>query len=428
MAVSFRDLLKPAAVDDVEAAKRRQALAEAMYAKNMGPNLPQIGGPVQQKYGVGNALVDLANSLASAYNLKQANEGMRTAQDARNANIGEAMYQMQNSAPDDLVNAAVIARIKNTPDGQLAAPVYAESDAQRRMASALGPDGMKTLAEAMLAQSMKRSDPELQSNLDLKRATLGASIAERQAMLEQRILDREQRAADASATRQQRAEAAREAAQLRRDLMAMQKQIADQASADRRYAVDNRPNPAAAKADAAAAKADEAKGQVDNVVATLNSYYDALDKNGGIVNPDKGVLSNLGASISSSGVGQAVGRAVGTENQSARNSIKQARPLLLQYIKNATGMSAQQMNSNVELKLWLEAATDPQLDVRANREALGRIQQMIGTGGQPAAPAAPGASPAAPGASPAAPASPAAEPSADGWITMPNGVRIREKR
>ena len=403
MAVSFRDLLKPAAVDDVEAAKRRQALAEAMYAKNMGPNLPQIGGPVQQKYGVGNALVDLANSLASAYNLKQANEGMRTAQDARNANIGEAMYQMQNSAPDDLVNAAVIARIKNTPDGQLAAPVYAESDAQRRMASALGPDGMKTLAEAMLAQSMKRSDPELQANLDMKRATLGASIEERQAMLEQRILDREQRAADASATRQQRAEAAREAAQLRRDLMAMQKQIADQASADRRYAVDNRPNPAAAKAD-------EAKGQVDNVVATLNSYYDALDKNGGIVNPDKGVLSNLGASISSSGVGQAVGRAVGTENQSARNAIKQARPLLLQYIKNATGMSAQQMNSNVELKLWLEAATDPQLDVRANREALGRIQQMIGTGGQPAAPSAPGASPsasAAPAAEPAGSLTPA---------------------
>jgi len=404
MAVSFRDLLKPAAVDDVEAAKRRQALAEAMYAKNMGPNLPQIGGPVQQKYGVGNALVDLANSLASAYNLKQANEGMRTAQDARNANIGEAMYQLQNSVPDDLVGAAAAARIKNTPDGQLAAPVYAESDAQRRMAASLGPDGLKALAEAMLAQSMKRSDPELQSNLDLKRATLGASIAERQAMLEQRILDREQRAADASATREQRAEAAREAAQLRRDLMAMQKQIADQASADRRYAVDNRPNPAAAKADAAAAKADEAKSQVDNVVATLNSYYDALDKNGGIVNPDKGMLSNLGASISSSGVGQAVGRAVGTENQSARNSIKQARPLLLQYIKNATGMSAQQMNSNVELKLWLEAATDPQLDVRANREALGRIQQMIGTGGQPAAPTAPGASPAAPAAPAAAPA------------------------
>lgn len=403
MAVSFRDLLKPAAVDDVEAAKRRQALAEAMYAKNMGPNLPQIGGPVQQKYGVGNALVDLANSLASAYNLKQANKGMRTAQDARNANIGEVMYQLRNSVPDDLVNAAVIARIKNTPDGQLAAPVYAESDAQRRMAAALGPDGPKALAEAALAQSIKRSDPELQANLDLKRATLGASIAERQAMLEQRILDREQRAADASATREQRAEAAREAAQLRRDLMAMQKQIADQASADRRYAVDNRPNPAAAKADAAAAKADEAKSQVDNVVATLNSYYDALDKNGGIVNPDKGMLSNLGASISSSGVGQAVGRAVGTENQSARNSIKQARPLLLQYIKNATGMSAQQMNSNVELKLWLEAATDPQLDVRANRENLGRIQQMIGTGGQPAAPTAPGASPAAPAAPATAP-------------------------
>ena len=66
MAISFKQILAPAQVDDVEAAQRRQAIAEAMQQRAMQPNLPQVGGPVQAKYGAGNALVDLANSLASA--------------------------------------------------------------------------------------------------------------------------------------------------------------------------------------------------------------------------------------------------------------------------------------------------------------------------------------------------------------------------
>ena len=147
----------------------------------------------------------------------------------------------------------------------------------------------------------------------------------------------------ASATRQQRREAAREAAQLRRDpwrcrsrLPIRRRLTADMPSTTAR-------NPAAAKADAAAAKADGARAKSTTSWQRSIRTTTRFDKNGGIVNPDKGVVEprRFHQLVRCR---QAVGRAVGTENQSARNSIKQARPLLLQYIKNATGMSAQQMN------------------------------------------------------------------------------------
>lgn len=119
---------------------------------------------------------------------------------------------------------------------------------------------------------------------------------------------------------------------------------------------------------------------VDNIIADLRDKYTQLDTSGGITNPDKGVAANLQAGIGSSGLGQFGGRMFGTQNQSVRNQIAQTRPLLLSAIKQRTGMSAKQMDSNVELKLWLSTATDPQLDIKANMNALDNIEKMLGSG------------------------------------------------
>ena len=127
---------------------------------------------------------------------------------------------------------------------------------------------------------------------------------------------------------------------------------------------------------------DAGRKNVSGMVTNLYDMYDQLDKNGGITNPNDSALHNAGAWLSSSGVGQIAGQMVGSNNQSTRNNIEQTRPLLLSAIKNATGMSAQQMNSNAELKFYLNAATDPKLDVKANREALQRLDQMYGLSGQ----------------------------------------------
>lgn len=132
------------------------------------------------------------------------------------------------------------------------------------------------------------------------------------------------------------------------------------------------------KVSVADTKKQEGVQQLDDIVASLNSQYDALERGGGIVSTDKGTLSNLAASAEASGLGQYVGKMLGTQNQSARNQIGMTRPQLLMAIKNASGMTARQLDSNADLKLWLQAATDPQLDVQANRAALNNIVKFIG--------------------------------------------------
>jgi hypothetical protein len=129
----------------------------------------------------------------------------------------------------------------------------------------------------------------------------------------------------------------------------------------------------------ATAKA-EAKDQLTATVGQLKKSYDTLLNEGGIVSTQATPGQNISARLSSSGVGQAVGGAVGTKTQEQRQIIEQTRPLLLNLIKNATGMSAQQMNSNAEMQLYLNAATNPKLSYEANMEALANLDRLYGLG------------------------------------------------
>lgn len=124
----------------------------------------------------------------------------------------------------------------------------------------------------------------------------------------------------------------------------------------------------------------QAKEQLSGVVQQLGNSYSALEQGGGITSTAQGGLANLGARLGSTGVGQAVGGALGTQNQRQRQEIEQTRPLLLNLIKDATGMTASQMNSNAEMQLYLKAATDPTLTVEANRSALANLDKMFGLG------------------------------------------------
>ena len=125
---------------------------------------------------------------------------------------------------------------------------------------------------------------------------------------------------------------------------------------------------------------EEGRQSVDAQVASLRDLYTQLQESGGITDTNNTGMENLSAGAASSGAGQAMGRLFGTKNQSLRNQIAQSRPLLLQAIKNATGMSAKQMDSNVELKMYLAAATDPTLDVQANLAALDNLSKLYGLG------------------------------------------------
>lgn len=155
-------------------------------------------------------------------------------------------------------------------------------------------------------------------------------------------------------------------------------------------------NPAAAKTQQQIEDKEKGKQLVSDSVSELKQYYDVLKNNGGITSTQNGAATNLGAKIANSGAGQFGASVLGTESQKARESIAQARPLLMSAIKNATGMSAQQMNSNAELQFYMQAATDPSKGYEANMDALKRLDKMFGLGimgkeepAQPAAPATP---------------------------------------
>ena len=137
-----------------------------------------------------------------------------------------------------------------------------------------------------------------------------------------------------------------------------------------------------------------AQENAGTTIAQLRQSFDQLDKLGGITSTQNRPGSNIMAGISSSGLGQATGRLLGTEAQSERNKIAQTRPLLMTSIMQAMGLSAKQLDSNAELKLWLSAATDPTLDLESNRAALNNLENMLtnknkSTSKTPAAPSAP---------------------------------------
>lgn len=128
----------------------------------------------------------------------------------------------------------------------------------------------------------------------------------------------------------------------------------------------------------AAGKAKVAKKKVDEITTTIAKKYAELNKLGGVPSTSQNPMANIQAY--SAAVVPQIGRALGTKEQSLRDSIGQIRPLLMQAIKDATGMSAQQMNSNVELQLYLNSATSPDITLEANIAALNNLSNLYGLG------------------------------------------------
>ena len=191
---------------------------------------------------------------------------------------------------------------------------------------------------------------------------------DRAAMLREQIASREQMGKDANDLRR---ELANLTAGIQRDAERGRNERAD---ADRK----SREAVAAAKTDATAETKAQGADSLDALMAQLRSSYGVLKDSGGITSTDASGLDNAQAAVQSSAPGQFLGRVFGTKNQSERNSIAQTRPLLLAAIKDATGMSAQEMNSNVELQLTLDTLTDPTQGIEAARMALADLEELYG--------------------------------------------------
>lgn len=154
--------------------------------------------------------------------------------------------------------------------------------------------------------------------------------------------------------------------------------------------LDARIKEAEAKSKAAESKLNSqsvGKQRLGDILDEMSSLYTNLYQGGGAVSTDQNALQNVTNWAANTQAGQSVGQMFGTENQSIRNRIAANIPLISAAIKDATGMSSQQMNSNFELQQYLKALSSPTNDVQANLSILNKIYERF-VGGDREQPAA----------------------------------------
>jgi hypothetical protein len=137
---------------------------------------------------------------------------------------------------------------------------------------------------------------------------------------------------------------------------------------------DSTPNAPANAGDAAKTQAAEG---LRSTLDSLRGYYSALNESGGIVSTERGGGENLVASAGASLPGRVLGRTFGSRDQTQRDNIQTAIPMIVASLKDLTGMSAQQMNSNVELQLFLNTVGDPSQSIETVNEALTRFERYV---------------------------------------------------
>lgn len=233
------------------------------------------------------------------------------------------------------------------------------------------------LAQQMMAEKQKLTLDAQKGALAERRQSFmeNESLEMKKQQLAQAFEIAKMRSEDTRLGMQQRAEAAKEANQIKL-MMAQMMQEA------RMAAIDQRRDAAANKGSVAAEKVVSAKAGLSSTLDDLQAAYDALNQDKGLPSTQRGGLSNIGSYTASSGIGQAAGRMFGTKEQSQRDLINSSRMLLLNDIKNATGMSAQQMNSNVELQNWLKALGDPTVGYETATTIIDNIRKKYVDGSQ----------------------------------------------
>ena len=128
-------------------------------------------------------------------------------------------------------------------------------------------------------------------------------------------------------------------------------------------------------------KAEAGKTQLQDQIDDLRGAFTSLNEKRAITSETRNPVSNLLSSIQGSAVGQIGGKAFGTKEQTERNLINSAKQRIAQAIKNSTGMSSQQLNSNFELKSMLDSLSDVSLGYEASMEILDRLERDYVKGG-----------------------------------------------
>lgn len=124
------------------------------------------------------------------------------------------------------------------------------------------------------------------------------------------------------------------------------------------------------------------KGQTDveKTLDRMSNLYTQLDASKAIPSEKRGMAENVPAYLAGTSFGQEVEKARATPAQTKRNELKSLTRALLNDIKKATGMSAQEINSNFELKNMLETLSDPTQSIESVRAILADLSSRYGRG------------------------------------------------
>ena len=123
------------------------------------------------------------------------------------------------------------------------------------------------------------------------------------------------------------------------------------------------------------------KSDVTQILGTLLKDYNSLEEMKAIPSENRSVAENIPAYLGATALGQEAGKAVGTKAQTLRTNVQSSARFLLTAIKNATGMSAQEMNSIPELQALQEAVTKPTQSIESVRDIIANVDKLYGTGG-----------------------------------------------
>jgi GH24 family phage-related lysozyme (muramidase) len=127
------------------------------------------------------------------------------------------------------------------------------------------------------------------------------------------------------------------------------------------------------------------KGQsnIDMTLDKMLGSYEKLRASGDIVSSETAAsnpLGTLGQYLKGTTLGQATEKARGTKAQDVRNRIAALRGQLLQDIKESTGQSSKELDSNFELKLALERLADPTMSIESVRAIVADLSARYGSG------------------------------------------------
>jgi hypothetical protein len=129
----------------------------------------------------------------------------------------------------------------------------------------------------------------------------------------------------------------------------------------------------------AAKTSNQAKDNMASILDGFQASLDTLKDEGEIIVTGAAPSSNVYAMAANSEPGQLLGKAFGTKGQQARQQIDKLKPVYMTLLSQATGLSAQQLNSNVEFKAFMDSIAGPDTGYDAATAQIGILKKIFAT-------------------------------------------------